>query len=233
MRMPFLCVSVLALLAACGGGGGSSSSTSSAVTIAGAVIDGYIEGAIVCLDVNANSACDSTEPRATTDSDGKYSFSYSGSTTGLHVLTEVPTTAKDKDDNGLTLAQAGKTAFTLQAPAPAVSSTDIHVTPLSTMVSQEMVQSGSTNAATVEAQLKTQLGISTNLLKYDFKATTSTANTNAAALAVAITNAIAAAQTSLASSDAFKTALGTTDATTIKAAAAQGAINLVMKNVLP
>jgi len=131
------------------------------------------------------------------------------------------------------MAQAGKTAFAIQAPAPATSSTDTHVTPLSTMVSQEMVSSGSTNAATVETQLKTQLGITTNLLKYDYKATSSTANTTAAALAVAIANAISAAQTSLASSDAFKTALGTTDSATIRAAAAQGAINLVMKNVMP
>jgi len=234
MRLQLTSIALIAVLSACGGGGGgSASSTSSTVTIAGAVIDGYIEGAVVCLDVNGNSACDTTEPKATTDSNGNYSISYTGSTTGLHVLTEVPSTAKDKDDGGLTLAQAGKTAFTLQAPAPTASSTSTHVTPLSTMVSQEMVSSGSTNAATVETQLKTQLGITSNLLNYDFKASTSTANTNAAALAVAITQAISAAQTSLAGSDAFKTALGTTDTATIKAAAAQGAINLVMKNVLP
>jgi hypothetical protein len=234
MRLQLTSIALIAVLSACGGGGGgSASSTSSTVTIAGAVIDGYIEGAVVCLDVNGNSACDPTEPKATTDSNGNYSISYTGSTTGLHVLTEVPSTAKDKDDGGLTLAQAGKTAFTLQAPAPATSSTSTHVTPLSTIVSQEMISSGSTNAAAVETQLKTQLGITSNLLNYDFKASTSTANTNAAALAVAITQAISAAQTSLAGSDAFKTALGTTDTATIKAAAAQGAINLVMKNVLP
>ena len=220
----------LTLLAACGGGGGGSSSS---VSIAGAVIDGYIEGAVVCLDVNGNGACDAAEPQTVTDSNGKYSISYSGSTKGLQVLTVVPSTAKDKDDGGLTLAQAGKTEFTLQAPAPIASSTDVHVTPFSTMVSQEMVATGSTDAASVESQLKTQLGITNNLLNYDFKASTSTANTNAAALAVAITQAISAAQTSLAGSDAFKTALGTTDAATIKAAAGQGAINLVMKKVLP
>ena len=221
----------LTLLTACGGGGGGGSSSS--VSIAGAVIDGYIEGAVVCLDVNGNGTCDAAEPQTVTDSNGKYSISYSDSTKGLHVLTVVPSTAKDKDDLGLTLAQAGKTAFTLLAPAPTTSSTEVHVTPLSTMVSQEMVATGSTNAASVETQLKTQLGISSNLLNYDFKASTSTANTNAAALAVAITQAISAAQTSLAGSDAFKTALGTTDAATIKAAAGQGAINLVMKSILP
>ena len=188
MRLQLTSIALIAVLSACGGGGGGTAgSSSSTVTIAGAVIDGYIEGAVVCLDVNGNSACDTTEPKATTDSNGNYSISYTGSTTGLHVLTEVPSTAKDKDDGGLTLAQAGKTAFTLQAPAPTVSSTTTHVTPLSSRVSQEMVSSGSTNAATVETQLKTQLGITSNLLNYDFKASTSTANTNAAALAGAIT----------------------------------------------
>jgi hypothetical protein len=230
VRQQLTSIALIALLTACGGGGGGSAG--STLTIAGAVIDGYIEGAIVCLDVNGNFSCDSTEPQSTTDSNGKYSISYSGSTEGLHVLTEVPATAKDKDDGGLTLTQAGKTAFTLKAPAPTTSSTDTHVTPLSTIVSQEMISTGSNNVASVEAQLKTQLGIN-NLLNYDFKASNSTANTNAAALAVAITNAISAAQASLAGSDAFKTAMGTTNAATIKAAAAQGAINLVMKNVLP
>jgi len=99
MRLRLFYISLLAVLTACGGGGGGSAdSSSSTVTIGGAVIDGYIEGATVCLDVNGNGACDTTEPKATTGSDGKYSISYSGSTTGLHVLTEVPSTAKDKDD---------------------------------------------------------------------------------------------------------------------------------------
>ena len=56
------------LLCACGGGGSSSNST----TLSGAVIDGYIEGAKVCLDVNANGLCESSEPTATTNSQGQY-----------------------------------------------------------------------------------------------------------------------------------------------------------------
>ena len=234
MRFILILCSLIAFLTACGGGNTVSvDSSPTNVAITGFVIDGYIEGATVCLDVNENSACDTTEPTAVTDSDGKYSISYSGSTTGLHILALVPTTAKDKDDGGQTLAQAGKTAFTLQAPAPSSSSSNTHLTPLSTMVSQEMISSGSNDAATVETQLKAQMGITTSMLNYDFKALTSTANTQSAALTVALTKAIAAAQTALATNAAFKTALGTSDVASINVAAEKGARNLVKNNLLP
>ena len=61
-----------ALLAACGGGGGSA--TTGPVTLAGAVIDGYISGATVCLDLNSNGACDAGEPSSTTGTNGRYSL---------------------------------------------------------------------------------------------------------------------------------------------------------------
>lgn len=221
------------LLTACGGSSTGSGSGSGSISIGGAVIDGYIEGAKVCLDVNGNGTCDSIEPSATTDSNGRYNLSYNGNTTGLHILTEVPSTAKDKDDNGMTLAEAGKSSFTLLAPAPSSSSGAVHVTPLSTMVSQEMIQTGSTSASTVESMLKVKLGISANLLNNDFKANNSGSNALAADLAVAITNAIGAAQSSLAGNAAFITALGSSDLNTINAAAAKAAVNIVMQNVLP
>ncbi len=41
------------LLSACGGGSSNSDSS-----ISGTVIDGYIEGAKVCLDANNNGLCD-------------------------------------------------------------------------------------------------------------------------------------------------------------------------------
>jgi hypothetical protein len=227
---------LLSLLAACGGGGGGggvSSTVSSATTIAGTVIDGYIEGAVVCLDLNSNAACDANEPTMTTGSDGKYSINYAGTTTGLHVLSLVPSTAKDADDKGLTIAQAGKTAFTLMAPAPVAGATNTHVTPLTTLVSHQMTQSGITDAKVAETQVKEKFGITTALLNNDFKANASVANTNSAELALAITNAIAAAQSSLSTSAAFQTAAGTTDKVKVQAAAQQAAINLVAKTVAP
>jgi hypothetical protein len=68
----------------------------------------------------------------------------------------IPSTAKDADDVGLTLAQAGKAACTLMAPAPAGSANNVTVTPLSTLVSNQMKRTGATDAASVESQLKSQ-----------------------------------------------------------------------------
>ena len=62
----------IAVLTACGGGGGGGGGGSSgSSTLSGTVIDGYIEGAKVCLDVNSNGACDAGEPTTITDSAGK------------------------------------------------------------------------------------------------------------------------------------------------------------------
>lgn len=59
-------------LTACGGGGGSSSDNSSGgpATTAIKIIDGYLSGAVVCVDRNINSVCDSGEEVGSTNSNG-------------------------------------------------------------------------------------------------------------------------------------------------------------------
>ena len=47
-----------------GGNGGSTS------TAAGKAYDGYLVGALVCVDLNLNKGCDSDEPNATTGAGG-------------------------------------------------------------------------------------------------------------------------------------------------------------------
>lgn len=116
----------LLLLAACGGGGGTTSSQ-----ISGAVMDGYIEGAKVCLDVNSNGACDANEPSATTSSNGGYTLDTKGLiTAGLTIIAEIPDTAKDSDDAGQTLAAAGKAAYTMATP---VDKPNV-ITPLTSLI---------------------------------------------------------------------------------------------------
>ncbi len=117
---------LLGTLVACGGGGSSSSSTS---TLSGKVIDGYIIGATVCLDVNSNNRCDAGEPTTTSTAGGAYTLpAYTGSIAGLQVIAEVGPTARDEDDGGA-LIGAGN-GYSLLAPAAASST----VTPLSTLV---------------------------------------------------------------------------------------------------
>ena len=59
-------------LTACGGGSsGPMLSASTSTTLEGRVIDGYISGATVCLDLNNNYLCDiPDEPSAVTSTGG-------------------------------------------------------------------------------------------------------------------------------------------------------------------
>jgi hypothetical protein len=163
------------VLAGCGGGGGGSVATS----MSGSVIDGYIEGATVCLDINANLACDSGEPSAITAKDGSYKLDTSALTTAqiqaAHLLTVVPVSAKDADDAGKTLAEAGKSGFSLLAPAAAYVTaagtvTGAVISPLTTLVAHDIITS-QTTLATAQANVRARLGLESGVdLTQDFVA---------------------------------------------------------------
>ena len=69
------------------------------VTLSGKVIDGYISGATVCLDLNSNKVCDTGEPSATTGAGGVYSFDATQAEIDASpIVVEVPVGAVDEDD---------------------------------------------------------------------------------------------------------------------------------------
>jgi subtilisin family serine protease len=121
-------------LTACGGSGGSSASVdpSAGVVLQGVIEDGKIEGATVFLDLNENKVRDADEPESTmSDENGNFSLTIppnlrlSEATLARAMLVaNVPSTARDKDDLGLTLKDAGKSGFVYLAPAAAVLSAD-------------------------------------------------------------------------------------------------------------
>lgn len=152
-------LSAFALVTACGGGGGGSGGSPS--TISGRVIDGYIENALVCLDVNNNLRCDPGEPEGRTDSEGRYTLDYSGSIDGLVVLAVVGTDAIDSD-----LGPVQK-AFNLFTPA---ESAEV-ITPITTLVKTEMISRGLT-ASEAEDAVRATLSIPAGqkVLGYDFVA---------------------------------------------------------------
>ena len=167
-----LMASVAAVLAACGGGGGDSpppDSKTQPIMFSGKVIDGYIEGAKVCLDLNANQACDAGEPFDISKAGGGFSLDVSGITAAqlatAHLLTTVPTTAKDADDAGKTLAEAGKRGFSLMAPATAFSSADgktlsaAVISPLTTLVSHDMIAGNNKPLAAAQAAVVMRMGL--------------------------------------------------------------------------
>ena len=139
-----LSLATVALISACGGGG--SSSTSGVSTLAGKVIDGYITGATVCLDLNSNRVCDSGEPSAVTGTNGAYSLTAPAgvSLAGLHLIVSIPTTATDSDAPGVPIARA----YTMLAPAemPTV------ISPLTTAVSARMINGESLANARIGAR---------------------------------------------------------------------------------
>lgn len=158
-RLHLCCAASLVLLAACGGGSsGSGAGALPAIVssqISGAVIDGYIEGAKVCLDLNGNGGCDSSEPTATTTASGSFTLNTGGiSTSGLNVIAEIPASAKDSDDGGQTLAAAGKSAYIMAAPAEKSNA----ITPLTTLLVGK-IKTESLTMPQASARVLAQLGL--------------------------------------------------------------------------
>jgi hypothetical protein len=156
-----LSIVVLSLLAACGGGGGGGGSSSNTSTISGVVMDGYIKGATVCLDVNSNGVCDPGEPTQITGADGSYSFTYLTSLdlSKLNVIASVPASAVDSDNP----ASSVGVSFTLitSATQPLV------VSPLTTLVSQYVTANPGATADAAATQVTAALGLpaGTNLFE--------------------------------------------------------------------
>lgn len=126
------------------------------VTVSGVVADGPLQGATVCHDLNDNSACDTGEPSAVTDADGKYRFDTAEAAAGQHgVLADVPASAIDKD-TGLAVG----VAFQLRSPATGNTGAQaVFVSPLTTVVA-DRVQDGGKTLAEAVADIQATLGLS-------------------------------------------------------------------------
>jgi hypothetical protein len=129
-HVPALALTTLAaagLLAACGGGSGGDTaaapeptapanpvSPAGQVSITGVVaVASPLQGATVCLDLDANARCDGGEPSTTTGADGRYALAVDPAQAGRHALVaQVPATAIDVG-SGAAVGQA----FALSAPA--------------------------------------------------------------------------------------------------------------------
>tara|TARA_Y100001956_G_C4127144_1_gene190844 strand:+ start:708 stop:3239 length:2532 start_codon:yes stop_codon:yes gene_type:complete len=148
-----LAMAVALGLTACGGGGGSSDSTdnsSSTSSYTARAADGYLEGAVACLDLNSNKACDDDEPSAVTDENGE--FTLTGLTAaqrqnGVVVIEVVPGQTIDQDNPGVPLTKA----YTLTAPPGSE-----FISPLTTLVQNEVEKGKSVEDA--KAVVIAQLG---------------------------------------------------------------------------
>ncbi len=148
----------------------------SRVTITGKAVDGALQGATACYDLNDNGACDSGEPTfGSSDANGAFTLSVAAADAGKHrVVVNVPATATDAD----TGAAVG-TAYTLQSPATGNSAAhSVFVSPLSTLVQLQADVTGKT-VAEATSFVQTQLSLTVSPLA-DFTAAASAANAVAA-----------------------------------------------------
>lgn len=120
-----LFLSTTVMLAGCGGGGGDSNTPTTTIPItptptikltalSGVVADGYIQGAIVCVDKNANLLCDTGEIQTTTNNKGEYILKdvNNDDATNFPVIALVPVGAIDQDDPTHAISQP----YTLTTP---------------------------------------------------------------------------------------------------------------------
>ena len=165
----------VALLSGCGDGGGSSAAPAAPTTTAlsTTVIDGAIQNALVCLDKNANGACDTGEPQGRTDVAGKVTFDVANEDIGKYViLAIVGTDARDADSGPVT------TAYSMIAPADKTAV----VSPLTTLVQQVISDTGATTTEAAQS-VQSLTGVTVSLFQDYTTAAASGAGTNPATLA--------------------------------------------------
>ena len=145
-------------MSGCGGSGSNDTviTTPSVKQVSGIAIDGYLSKAKVCIDINANSKCDVNEPTTTTDVDGKFSISTELTNLSQYsVLVEaVPGVTVDSDNN--TIVQK---AFFLKANA---SEPEV-ISPITTLIQNNLELNASLTKADVIAQIKRDLNVSDNI----------------------------------------------------------------------
>lgn len=145
-------------LSGCGGGGGTSSTTtSSSTSLSGTVVDGYVMGATVCIDLNNNGLCDNGEPSAITGNNG-------GFTLPVNSINET---------NGKTLLVIGgtdaDTGAQLTTPLTSIIDTTLTkqvVTPTTTLV-HAYVSLDNMSLAVAKQRVASRLGINSNSIYQD------------------------------------------------------------------
>ena len=122
-----------------------------ASTITGTAADGYLRGAKVCLDVNENGVCEDAEPQDTTIAGGVYVITVApGIDIDKPLLVEVSAQTVDEDDGEL----VGK-PYVMKAPAGKHQ----FVSPITTLVQQEIENNPALSAADAETKVKTALSM--------------------------------------------------------------------------
>lgn len=135
MKKLLIATAITSALTACGGG--SVGSSSPALNLNGKVIDGYITGATVFLDLNFNGLLDSSEPSAVTEIEGDFILGVPDHIAKcaqyVPVVVDVPVGAIDSDSPETPIEEA----YTMVYPPQFALTSDqdlLNLTPLTTVV---------------------------------------------------------------------------------------------------
>ena len=208
-------------LAACGGGSSTPTDSTpppvvvSTTPVSTTVIDGALQNVTVCLDKNANGACDADEPSGKTDASGNVTIEVPDADVGKYpMLAVVGTDAIDADTGAVPVA------FTLKAPA---DKTGV-VSPLTTLVQAHMETSGATSTEAAET-IKDKLGLGVSAFD-DFTKGTDDSSKQAGTVARLIVVTTQTQRTATADAKG-------TDGQTLTQAQIDAAINARMLQMLP
>lgn len=171
----------------CGGGETTTpTETTATTTISGAVADGYLVGAKVCLDTNYNDICDGNEPTTITDSSGHYTFTLTAmAPADLPLIVEANASTIDLDTN-----QPINQEWHFKAMPGST-----FISPLSTLVVNEMEFNSTLTLTQAMNNLQTELGLDINA-SVDYIAANKTQAHNAAKI---IARSLSKTETSLSS----------------------------------
>lgn len=150
-----LSVAAVMVIAGCNSSGGSGDTTVAAadVVLDGAAVDGYLNGATVCLDINGDGLCTiATEPTTNTDATGGYNLTM----TAAEVATGAPLLVYGGIDVDTQEWFGGR------LKAPVAASGTVNITPLTTMV--ESVVSNGASITDAEQQVADALGLADSTL---------------------------------------------------------------------
>ena len=153
-----LSLTITALLAGCGGGSNDSEDTPTPATKSLEVraVDGYLKGAQVWLDRNGDNLLTVGEPTAITDGAGKASLDVTAveNPAQYRVLVKAIVGQTTDVGDGTGTPKAVTKAFTMAAPA-GIST----VTPLTTLVAQQMTADAGMTQEQAAQEVATQLGL--------------------------------------------------------------------------
>lgn len=150
------------VIAGCGGGSGTATS-SGLTTVNGVVADGYLEKAKVFLDLNGDKAFTAGEPSAITGVDGSYTINdvAAADLKDRAIVVFAEKNVAINHEGGIATAVADTYVLSTPPDAPKNPDGQVVITPLTTLIHNQIETNPVLNVTEAEAVVKSNLGLAT------------------------------------------------------------------------